>query len=201
MEAYEAFVAVALEAEGFVVSEAVKFPVTRPTKKATYVEVQTHGYEVDLIGARGDRLVLATVKSFFGSRGVVADHVTGASPKVSARNGYLLLNDPKIRDDVVRGATERYGYSLEQVEVRLYVGRFAAPTQGIHERRIREWCARTSIGGGPIKVISVAEVVEQVRRAAAHKQYRDNAVLVSMKVLQAAGVLELDLPSDIAEDV
>ncbi len=201
MEAYEAFVAVALEAEGFVVSEAVKFPVTRPTKKATYVEVQTHGYEVDVIGARSDRLVLATVKSFFGSRGVVADHVTGATPKVSARNGYLLLNDPKIRDDVVRGATERYGYSLEQVEVRLYVGRFAAPTQGIHEREIRDWCARTNIGGGPIKVIGVAEVVEQVRRAAAHKQYRDNAVLVSMKVLQAAGVLELDLPSDIGEDV
>ena len=29
------------------------------------------------MGARADRLVLATVKSFFGSRGVVADHVTG----------------------------------------------------------------------------------------------------------------------------
>jgi hypothetical protein len=36
MEAFEAFVAVALEAEGFVVSEAVKFPVTLQTRKAAY---------------------------------------------------------------------------------------------------------------------------------------------------------------------
>ncbi len=35
--------------------------------------VQTHGYEVDLVGARSDRLVLATVQSYLGSRGVVAD--------------------------------------------------------------------------------------------------------------------------------
>lgn len=75
VEAFESFVAIALETEGFVVSEAVKFPVKRKTGKAAYAEEQTHGYEVDLVGARRDRLVLATVKSFFGSRGVVADHV------------------------------------------------------------------------------------------------------------------------------
>src|SRR5690349_13390541 len=61
----------AMESDGLVVSEAVKFPVTRQTGKTSHKEVQTHGYEVDLIGARADRLVLATVKSFFGSRGVV----------------------------------------------------------------------------------------------------------------------------------
>ena len=58
----EAFAAVALESEGYVVSEAVKFPVTLQTKKAAYAEIQTHGYEVDLVGARRDRLVLATVQ-------------------------------------------------------------------------------------------------------------------------------------------
>jgi hypothetical protein len=56
-----------------VVSEAVKFPVTRLTAKAIYAETQTHGFEVDLVGARHDKLVLATVKSFFGSRGVAAE--------------------------------------------------------------------------------------------------------------------------------
>ena len=66
MESFEQFVAVAMEAEGFVVSKAVKFPVQRKTRKASHPEVQTHGYEVDLIGARSNRLVLATVKSFFG---------------------------------------------------------------------------------------------------------------------------------------
>ena len=67
MEAFESFVAIALEVEDFVVSEAVKFPVQKLTKKVAYEESQTHGFEVDLVAARADRLVLATVKSFFGS--------------------------------------------------------------------------------------------------------------------------------------
>jgi hypothetical protein len=77
VEAFESFVAVALEAEDFVVSGGVKFRVKLPTRKAAYTEEQTHGYEVDLVGARANRLVLASVKSAFGSRGVVAEHVTG----------------------------------------------------------------------------------------------------------------------------
>lgn len=92
MEAFEAFVSVALETEGLVVSSGVKFPVALPTRKAAYREVQTHGYEVDLIGARRDRLVLSTVKSAFGSRGVVAEHVTGETTNDGARKRYALLN-------------------------------------------------------------------------------------------------------------
>jgi len=56
MESFEQFVAVAMEAEGLIVSEAVKFPVRRQTRKVLHDEVQTHGYEVDLVGARADRL-------------------------------------------------------------------------------------------------------------------------------------------------
>ena len=92
MESFEQFVAVAMEAEGLIVSEAIKFPVQRRTQKASHAEVQTHGYEVDLVGARSDRLVPATVKSFFGSRGVAADHVTGATSDTRARSLYVLLN-------------------------------------------------------------------------------------------------------------
>lgn len=68
VEAFEQFVALALETEGLVVSGALKFPVKVRTTKAAYEEWQTQGFEVDLVGARSDRLVLATVKSFFGSR-------------------------------------------------------------------------------------------------------------------------------------
>ena len=46
MESFEQFVAVAMEAEGLIVSDAVKFPVQRQTRKALHDEVQTHGYEV-----------------------------------------------------------------------------------------------------------------------------------------------------------
>jgi len=37
-------------------------------------------------------------------------------------------------------------------------------------------------------------VITEVLGAAAQKQYRDNAVLVTMKVLEAAGLLKLGLP-------
>jgi hypothetical protein len=191
MEAFEQFVAVALEAEGFVVSSAIKFDVSRPTKKAAYEEVQRHGYEVDLVAARSDRLVLATVKSFFGSRGVVAEDVLGTTSSERGRKLYLLLNDPNIRANVVKAACQRYGYSKEQVGLRLYVGRFAGPKGGVHEKKIRTWCAVQLVGGGPIEVFGVDHVVRSVREAAASRQYRDNPVLVTMKVLQAAGLLKV----------
>ncbi len=194
MEAFESFVALALEREGFVVSEAVKFPVQLQTRKAAYKEMQTHGYEVDLVGARADRLVLATVKSFFGSRGVVADHVTGETTNERGRKLYLLLNDRTIRDQVIAEAAKRYGYKKRDVQLRLYVGRFAAPTKRTHETRIRAWAAKQRAGSGPIEVFGLDEVVGKVRAAAAHKQYRDNPVLVTMKVLEAAGLLNRDLP-------
>ena len=194
MEAFESFVAVALETEGYVVSSSVKFPVARQMAKAAYAEVQTHGYEVDLVAARGDHLVLATVKSFFGSQGVKADHVTGQTVNARWRKAYALLNDAEIRNGVIAGACERYGYSENDVELRLYVGRFAAPKSGTHERAIRAWCADQVVGAGPIQVVGAASVVEKVTAAAAAKQYRDNPVLVTMKVLEAAGALTLDLP-------
>jgi hypothetical protein len=197
MEAFEAFVAVALEAEGFVVSEAVKFPVTLQTQKAAYAELQTHGYEVDLVGARADRLVLATVKSFFGSRGVAAEYVTGTSPNRQANRRYMLLNDTTVRTGVLSAAAERYGYPVTNVQVRLYVGKFAAPKKGHHESQIREWAATQHVGAGPIEVMGLGDVVDRVRVAAAHSQYRDNPVLVTMKVLEAAGLLTLELPDDI----
>ena len=147
MEAFESFVAVALEVDDFVVSPAVKFPVRMQTRRDAYPEVQTHGYEVDLVAAKSDRLVLATVKSFFGSRGVAAEHVTGETTtgepvSERKRKRYALLNDRVIRRKVVAAAASRYGYTSSQVELRLYVGRFAGRRTGEHEATIRQWAAR-----------------------------------------------------------
>lgn len=189
MEAFEQFVAIAMEGDRLIVSEALKFPVTRQTRKAAYVETQTHAFDVDLVGARSDLLVLSTVKSFFGSRGVVASHVDGTTKDDGSRRMYALLNDPVVRDAVVTAAASRYGYQLEQVRLRLYVGRFAAPSKGDHEAKVREWCAGQYVGGGPIEVYALHDVVDAVRAAASSRTYRDNAVLVTMKVLDAAGLL------------
>lgn len=68
-----------------------------------------------------------------------------------------------------------------------------------HEDRIRGWCAEQHAGVGPIEVFDVHAVVDEVRRAAANTQYRDKPVLVTMKVLEAAGLLKLKLPTDVGE--
>jgi hypothetical protein len=189
VEAFESFVAVALEAEHFVVSGGVKFRVKLLTRKTAYTEEQTHGYEVDLVGARADCLVLASVKSAFGSRGVVAEHVTDDTSDERASRRYRLLNDEVVRTRVVAEAAKRYRYSPDQVQLRLYVGRFSGRKAGEHEQRVRAWAAEQRVGGGPIEVIGVQEVVRVVREAAGDTQYRDSAVLVTLKALQETGQL------------
>ena len=184
MEAFEQFVALAMESEGLVVSGAIKFPVAIQTKKSSREETQVHGFEVDLVGAREDRLVLATVKSFFGSRGVVSDQVSGESATNSSL--YAILNKPTVRDAIILGASQRYGYKASEIELRLYAGKFASKS---HEMATREWCDKQIVGFGPIQVIGADEVVTVVRQVASSKQYRDNAVLATIKVLEAAGVL------------
>jgi len=142
-------VALALEDEGLVVSESVKFPVRLRTRRQDHAEVQTHGYEVDLVAACAGKLVLASVKSYLGSRGVVAEHVTGETEDERARRRYSLLNRPEVRGPVIRAAAERYGYLAGQVEMRLYVGKFSP---GIHEAKVRAWARRQRAGAGPIAV-------------------------------------------------
>jgi hypothetical protein len=190
MEAFEQFVAVALSSEGYIVSSSLKFPVARRTKKQSHAEVQEHSYEVDLVGARADRLLLVSVKSFFGSAGVKADDVLGAGP---GAGGYRLLNDAEIRDGVIAGAASRYGYSTNQIRLRFCVGRFAGQ-DGTNERRVREWCATQHVGGGPIELVTVRQVTERVRAVAVQKTYLDNPVIVAMKVLAAAELLDLSKP-------
>lgn len=191
VEAFEQFVAVFLEEQQphYVVSPAVKIPYARQTKKRDRVEIQEHGYEVDLLGAREDSLLLASVKSFFGSNGVPAEHVMGeAEPRFNKR--YALFNEPDLRRAIVHKAAKRYGYSVRQVQLALFVGRFAAPTRGENERRIREWCRKQRVGAGPIQVFSLQDMVPTVLDAAVKgRQYRDNPVLVTMKLLKAARLL------------
>jgi hypothetical protein len=187
MEGFEQFVAAAMQSEdpGLVVSSAVKFPVTRRTKKQAYEETQTHGYEADLVGANANQIVLATVKSFFGSRGVVATAVAGTG---SSAGLYRLLNDAFIRDEVIKAAAERYGYKPDQVFLRLDVGKFS----GKGEATVRAWCAKQRLASGPIEVYNVKEVVQLVKRKAGQTSYIDNASIAALKVLEAAG--EIDLP-------
>jgi hypothetical protein len=184
VEAFEMFVALALESEGLVVSEALKFPVALQTASG----LQTHGFEVDLIGVRADRLVLATVKSYFGSYGVHADQVMGIATNAQHNKRYALLNNLHVRHTVATAAAKRFGYASQQLELRLYVGNFYG-ADGSHETRIRHWCDDQNVGAGSIRVVNLVELVATVRKVAENTQYRDNAALVAVKLLQAAGAL------------
>ena len=67
------------------------------------------------------------------------------------------------------------------MQLRLYVGRFAGLSKGVHEAKIREWCGSQVVGAGPIQVIGLDVVVTKVMGAAAIRQYRDNPVLVTLR--------------------
>lgn len=86
------------------------------------------------------------------------------------------------------------------MEFRLYVGRFAAPVTGRHEREVREWCASQVVGAGPIRVVGLHEVATIAREVACSKAYRDNAALMAIKVLDAADMLQpiVELPPGVS---
>lgn len=72
--------------------------------------------------------------------------------------------------------------------MRLYVGEFA-DVGGKHRQRICEWAAQQAVGGGPIKVVGLEEVVPRALELAASTQYRDTAALVTIKIFDSAGAL------------
>ena len=94
---------------------------------------------------------------------------------------------------------ERYGYRRDQIRMRFYVGKFAGATSGTDERTVREWCANRIIGGGPIEPVGLADVIDSVRRVAASKTNINNPVIVSMKVLAFAKLLDLHRAPQLTE--
>jgi hypothetical protein len=185
MEAFESFVALALEAEDFIVSGPEKFKVKMKTKSAKET-FQTHGYEVDLVAARADKLVLASVKGFFGSDGVRPKEVTGeAGPDKSS--GYKMLNIVELRNAIVAQAAEKYGYKPNQVEMRLYGGKFKGGEVGL--ATVRDWANNQRIGGSALSVFSGRDIVSVVLKMAESKTYRDHPVLMTLKVVIEAGLL------------
>ena len=185
MESFEQLCKVALEAEQFVVTSNVKFFVRRRTRRAAYEEFQEHGYEVDLVGARGDRIVLAEVKSYFGSRGVNSQGFRGLADETRRTDfeRYKLLNDPELLAEVTDQACALYGYERGQAEIRLYVGKFA----GGHEQPIREHLE--AFRNPRVRVVALGEIVDAVVALAGRRTYTDDPVVTTVKALAAAGRL------------
>jgi hypothetical protein len=185
MESFEHLCKVALESEGYVVTSNVKFPVRRLTKKQAREEFQEHGYEIDLVAARRTRLVLGEVKSFFGSQGVNRQSFEGLADtsRRTRFEGYKLLNQPDLRNAVVSRAAETYGYKPSQVEMRLYVGKFA----GGHEADIRNHFA--AFANPKVSIIGLNQIVDSILLAADRKMYTNDPVVMTVKALRFAGRL------------
>lgn len=189
MESFEHLCKVALEAEGFAVTSIAKFPVRRRTRRTEREEYQTHGYEIDLVGARGGKLVLAEVKSYFGSGGVTRQHFVGLGGALQSKQSerFKLINDPDLRLQVTKGACERFGYTPSQIEWRLYVGHFANG----HEEEISGHLSRLV---PPVAVIGLDETVNRLITLAKQTTYFDDAVLMTVKAMMAANRLKGERP-------
>ena len=193
MEAFEQVVKVFLEAKGYVVTSNVKFPVRRKTKKVRYDEYQTHGYEVDIVAARYDSLILGSVKSFFGSVGVNRQGFRGIadSSRPTHFRNYTIFNEHEIREGILLEAEKRYGYPRSQIQFCLFVGRFKAGDETI----ITNHLSGIAAGAGPIRVVNLRSMVEGLLEAAQSKTYYNDPVVVTLKALKGAGV-QLNLPKD-----
>lgn len=185
MEGFEHLVKVAMESEDDLICDGpMKFAVQRPTRKKSHAEKQTHGYEVDVVGARKDLLVLSSVKSFFGSQGVGVQGFVGLANEERKTNykAYGLFNYEDIRSGVIAQACQRFGYRPEDVELRLYVGKFKSRSA---QSAITEHLAKMVVGRGPVKVFGLSEIVEAVVKVAGSKTYINDPVIVTVKSIMA----------------
>lgn len=193
MEAFEQVVKVFLEANGYIVTSNVKFPVRRKTKKLRYDEYQTHGYEVDIVAARHDSLILGSVKSFFGSVGVNRQGFRGIADtsRQTYFQSYAIFNEHEIREGILSEAEKRYGYPRSQIQFWLFVGRFKAGNESI----ITNHLSGIETGAGPVRVVNLNSIIEGLLEAAQSKTYYNDPVIVTLKALKEAGV-QLKFPRD-----
>jgi hypothetical protein len=184
MEAFEHVCKVALEAEGFVVTSNLKFQVRQRTRKAAYPEFQEHGYEIDLVAARGRQLILAEVKSFFGSAGVSRQGFKQLAQKGKRTHfeRYKLFNNPLLRRKICNKACEQFGYRASQLKLRMYVGKFANGQEGLIRKYLKSVRPR-------IEVVGLDQVVNALLGLAKKKTYTDDSVVMTVKALHHAGKL------------
>jgi hypothetical protein len=169
MEAFEHVTKVWLETKGYAVTSGVKFPVRLKTKKTEREEFQTHGYEIDLVAARNDELILVSVKSFFGSHGFSFD----------AFNEESLFGRREVLEGILLEAQNRYGYPRKAIQIWLAVGRF----RNENEMLISEHLAVLSQRSVPMRIVKLEEIVDGIITAAHKKTYLDDPVIVTLKCL------------------
>jgi hypothetical protein len=194
MEAFEHVARVFLETQGYAVSTNVKFPVRRRTKKRAYEEYQEHGYEVDLVAARADELLLGSVKSYFGSFGLSRQFFRELSDESKKKwwESNKLFNEPEVQAGVLSGAAERFSYPSASIFLGLFVGKFKPGD----EADIRAHLGQLRFGGGAVRLFDLPTIMRGVMTETKRKTYRDDPVIVALKCLDELGWIAPTVPQE-----
>ncbi|HEX4053484.1 MAG TPA: hypothetical protein VHX86_04395 [Tepidisphaeraceae bacterium] len=184
MEAFEHIVKVYLEAKGYVVTTGVKFPVK---KRCNNGVCQVHGYEVDIVAAKRRSLILASVKSFLGSGGVSKQGFKGLADSKRRRHlqRYVMFNERRIRNGILKTASDRYGYSKDQIRFSLFCGKFRACDEAL----VRKHLEAMNVGAGSVQVIGPEQIVKGIIDLSNGRTYINDPVLVTLKLLQRTNYL------------
>ena len=187
MEAFEHVVKLYMESKGYLVSSNMKFRVRLKTGKIAYEEFQTHGYEVDIVAAREDTLLLGSVKSFLGSIGVSRQGFQGIADESKRTDfgGYRIFNDPEVRNGIIEGARDRYGYARGSIRIALFVGKFKTGDQRIVQEHVNSMVD----DGVTMEVIGLEEIMDGLMLEAQSRTYINDPVIMTIKALDAAGRL------------
>jgi hypothetical protein len=185
MEAFEHIGKIYLETLGNTVSTNVKFNVKKKTNKQRYDEYQEHGYEIDLVASKHNSLQLVSVKSFFGSAGVDRQGFKGLADETKKTHYglYKIFNDETIREGILKKASEKYGYPKDLITVSLFVGKFKKADEFDITKHLNGIIA----GAGPIQVVTLEKIVNQLLGAAKSKTYINDPVIMTVKVLSTTG--------------
>lgn len=134
-------------------------------------------------------MILASVKSYFGSRGVSRQGFRGLADesKHTKFKGHLLFNEEEVRQKVIEEAAALYGYEKEQIEFRLYVGKFANES---HQAAIVEHLGNIDAGAGPIRVFDLKDILSQLRKVLETKTYSNDPVVALLRALDHGGELK-----------
>lgn len=187
MEAFEHVVKLYMESKGYLVSSNIKFAVRLKTRKKAYAEHQTHGYEVDIVAAREESLVLGSVKSFLGSIGVSKQGFQGIADESKRTDfgGYRIFNDSEVRNGIIEGARDRYGYQRASIRIVLFVGKFKTGDQQIVQDHVNSMVD----DGVSMKVVGLEEIMDGLMLEAQSRTYINDPVIMTIKALDAAGRL------------
>ena len=171
MESYEHVAKVWMESKGYAVSTGVKFMLRLPTQKKAWDEEQEHGYEVDLVAARGDKLVLVNVKSYFGSKGLSL---------VGLKREKMFSRD-EVWEGILHGACKRYGYSKDQVELWVVAGR----VRRVEQTRVRDFLKEFSVRWGlRTEFFSAEDVAKGLIEATESRTYVNDPVIATVRTFR-----------------